>query len=303
VAGSRHATPRAGTRRRLTRRTELALRPSSFQARPVEPAGVAVVTGASRGIGRAVAVELARAGFDVVAAMREPKAAEGLVDEVGETSGSITVQRLDVDDPSTIALPSDLRVLVNNAGIERDYLPVEHVPMDQWRDVFETNVFGLVEVTRRAIPILRANGGGVICSITSSSILVPVPFYAVYRASKAAVSALDDSLRVELAPFGIRVVEIMPGPVESDMLHESDRMPEAAEHDEYRAMADAVYEGRKQIRGQYTPASDAAAAIRAAILDDDGPMRHGCEPMSYGMLELWRSSSDEDVYRAMSGQA
>ena len=223
----------------------LALPRSSFQAPAMEPAGVAVVTGASRGIGRGIAVDLARAGFDVIATMRDPKAGEDLVDEVGEASGSITVQRLDVDDPPSIELPSDLRVLVNNAGIERDYLPVEHVPMDQWRDVFETNVFGLVEVTERAIPVLRANGGGVICNVTSSSILVPVPFYAVYRASKAAVSALDDTLRVELAPFGIRVVEIMPGPVESDMLYDSDRMSEAAEHEEYRAMAEAVYEGRK----------------------------------------------------------
>jgi NAD(P)-dependent dehydrogenase (short-subunit alcohol dehydrogenase family) len=267
----------------------------------MDPSGVAVVTGASRGIGRAVAVDLARAGFDVVATMRDPRAGAGLSDEVGDTTGSIRVQRLDVDDPSSIELPSDLRVLVNNAGIERDYLPVEHVPMDQWRDVFETNVFGLVEVTRRAIPILRANGGGVLCSITSSSILVPVPFYAVYRASKAAISALDDTLRVELAPFGIRVVEIMPGPVESDMLYDSDRMSEAAEHDEYRAMAEAVYEGRKAIRSQYAPALEAAAAIRAAILDDGGPMRYGCEPMSVGLLELWRSSSDETVFASMSG--
>ena len=267
----------------------------------MEPAGVAVVTGASRGIGRAVAVDLARSGFDVVATMRDPEAGAGLADEVGASSGSITVQRLDVDDPASIELPSDLRLLVNNAGIERDYLPVEHVPMDQWRDVFETNVFGLVEVTRRAIPILRANGGGVLCSITSSSILVPVPFYAVYRASKAAVSALNDTLRVELAPLGIRVVEIMPGPVESDMLHDSDRLAEAAEYDEYRVMAEAVYEGRQQIRGQYTPAREAAASIRAAILDDDGPMRHGCEPMSRGLLDMWRSSSDEAVFAAMSG--
>jgi NAD(P)-dependent dehydrogenase (short-subunit alcohol dehydrogenase family) len=267
----------------------------------MEPTGVAVVTGASRGIGRAIAVDLARAGFDVVATMRDPKAGEGLVDEVGATSGSITVERLDVDDPASIALPSDLRLLVNNAGIERDYLPVEHVPMDQWRDVFETNVFGLVEVTRRAIPILRANGGGVLCSITSSSILVPVPFYAVYRASKAAVSALNDTLRVELAPFGIRVVEIMPGPVESDMLRDSDRLAEAAEHEEYRAMAEAVYAGRQAIRGQYTPALEAAAAIRTAILDDGGPMRYGCEPMSVGLLELWRTSSDESVFASMSG--
>jgi NAD(P)-dependent dehydrogenase (short-subunit alcohol dehydrogenase family) len=268
----------------------------------MEPTGVAVVTGASRGIGRAVAVDLARAGFDVVATMRDPSAGKGLEDEVGQTTGSITVQRLDVDEPSTIDLPPDLRVLVNNAGIERDYLPVEHAPMDQWRDVFETNVFGLVEVTRRAIPLLRANGGGVLCSVTSSSILVPAPFYAVYRASKAAVSALNDTLRVELAPFGTRVVEIMPGPVESDMLFDSERIAEGAQFEEYRAVAEAMYEARQQIT-EYTPAAVAAAAIRAAILDDDGPMRYGCEPMSYGLLDLWRSSSDEDIFKVMTGPA
>ena len=269
----------------------------------MEPQGVAVVTGASRGIGRAIAVDLAQAGFDVIATMRDPQAGKGLADEVGETSGSITAQRLDVTDPASIDLPPGLRLLVNNAGIERDYLPLEHTPAEHWRDVFETNVFGLVEVTKRAVPLLRANGGGVICNITSSSILVPVSFYSVYRASKAAVSALDDTLRVEVAPFGIRVVEIMPGPVESDMLFDSERIAEAAQYDDYRAMAEAAYEGRMQITDQYTPAPDAAAAIRAAILDDDGPMRYGCEPMSVGVIEMWRTSSDEQVYAAITGQS
>lgn len=268
----------------------------------MHPQGTAVVTGASRGIGRAIAVDLAQAGFDVVATMRDPDAGKGLVDEVGETTGSITTQRLDVNDPATIDLPDDLRVLVNNAGIERDYLPLEHTPEAHWRDVFDTNVFGLVAVTARAVPLLRANGGGVICNITSSSILVPVPFYAVYRASKAAVSALDDTLRVELAQFGIRVVEIMPGPVESDMLFASERIAEGAQFEEYRAMAEAAYEGRMQITDQYSPAPAAAAMIRAAILDDDGPMRYGCEPMSLGALEMWRSSSDEEIFTAITGQ-
>ncbi len=269
----------------------------------MEPQGTAVVTGASRGIGRAIAVDLAQAGFDVVATMRDPAAGKGLVDEVGETTGSIRVQHLDVTDPAGIELPSGLRVLVNNAGIERDYLPVEHTPMEHWREVFETNVFGLVEVTRRAIPLLRTNGGGVICNITSSSLIAPMPFYAVYRASKSAVSALNDTLRAELAPFGIRVVEIMPGPVESDMWYASERVAEAAAYDEYRAMAEAAYEGRLQVSDQFSPAPAAAAAIRDAILDDDGPMRYGCEPMSVGMIEMWRSSSDEDVFRMMTGQA
>ncbi|HYV60751.1 MAG TPA: SDR family NAD(P)-dependent oxidoreductase, partial [Acidimicrobiia bacterium] len=79
-------------------------------------------------------------------------------------------------------------------------------PLELWREMFETNVFGLVEATRRAIPLMREAGGGVICNMGSSSILAPVPFYAAYRASKAAVSALSETLRAELAPLSIRVV-------------------------------------------------------------------------------------------------
>ena len=85
--------------------------------------GSAVVTGASRGIGRAVALELAARGFDTVATMRDPAAGASMAEEA---EGSLEVRRLDVTDPSTFDLPGDLRVLVNNAGIDVDYLPVEH---------------------------------------------------------------------------------------------------------------------------------------------------------------------------------
>ena len=149
----------------------------------MESAGIAAVTGASRGIGRAIALELARRGFDVVATMRDPAAGAGMSDEAGQADGRLRVQALDVTRPDTVRLPDGLRVLVNNAGVEREHLPVEETPLELWRDMFETNVFGLVEVTKRAIPLVRAAGGGVICNIGSSLILAPVPFYAAYRAS------------------------------------------------------------------------------------------------------------------------
>src|SRR5207253_2387028 len=120
-----------------------------------------------------------------------------------------------------------LRVLVNNAGVESDNLPIEYMPLESWQRLFATNVFGLVEVTKRAVPIMRAAGGGVICNVTSSSTLAPVPFLGTYRASKAAVTALGESLAAEVAQFGIRVIEIMPGPIETSMLAASDR-PAAA---------------------------------------------------------------------------
>src|SRR4051794_28589443 len=109
----------------------------------MQPTGIAVVTGASRGIGRAVAIELAQRGFDAVATMRDPAAGVALVDL------GMRVQRLDVTDPSSIELPQGLRVLVNNAGVESDNLPVEVMSTESWRALFETNVFGLIEVTKR----------------------------------------------------------------------------------------------------------------------------------------------------------
>jgi NAD(P)-dependent dehydrogenase (short-subunit alcohol dehydrogenase family) len=241
----------------------------------------AVVTGASRGIGRAVALELAARGHSVVATMRDPDDGRDLPD-------AITVERLDVTDPATIHLPSTTQIAVNNAGVETDNLPIEHGDVDRhWRYLFEANVFGLVRVTQAAVPILRANGGGVICNLTSSSILAPVPFLGMYRASKAAVAALGESLAAEVAPFGIRVVEILPGPIITDMLRTSERPAAAIDFEEYRAQAEAMWELRRSIIDQYTPAEDAARRIVDAIEEADTPgtvVRRGCDPLSDAML-------------------
>jgi NAD(P)-dependent dehydrogenase (short-subunit alcohol dehydrogenase family) len=268
----------------------------------MEPAGTAAVTGASRGIGRAIALELARRGFDVVATMRDPAAGAGMSDEAAEADGRLRVQALDVTRPDTGRLPDGLRVLVNNAGVEREHLPVEETPLEWWREMFETNVFGLVEVTRRAIPLVRAAGGGVICNIGSSSVLAPVPFYAAYRASKAAVSAFSETLRAELAPQSIRVVEIMPGPVDSDMLRHSQETMVAPAGEPYRAVADHMNASKSMVASMIQPAGDAARLIVDAILDDDGPMRYGCDPMSTGMIDAWRRASDEEMMRGMLEQ-
>jgi NAD(P)-dependent dehydrogenase (short-subunit alcohol dehydrogenase family) len=198
-------------------------------------------------------------------------------------------------------MPDGLRVLVNNAGVECEYLPIEHQPLSQWRTIFETNLFGLLQVTQRAIPKLRAAGGGVVCNITTSSYLAAVPFYGAYRASKVAVSALGESLRAELAPFKIRVVEILPGPIETDMLMGSERMPEAHRFPEYRAMAEHSLRAREGVKPYYTPAPAAAEAIRRAILDDDAPLRNACDPMGATLLEAWRSSTDEELMRRTLG--
>jgi NAD(P)-dependent dehydrogenase (short-subunit alcohol dehydrogenase family) len=260
----------------------------------VDIKGSAVVTGASRGIGRSIAIELADRGFDTTAAMRNP--GDG-ADLAAATAGRLTVVRTDVNDPGTYDLPGDLRVLVNNAGVDSPYLPVEHSDLGDWRSLFETNVFGLVGITKAAIPTLRANHPAVICNISSSSILASVPFYSAYRASKAAVSACCDSLRVELAPSQIRVVEILPGPVDTDMFRQSTGDQAATGFDRYRAMADQAAELRREAADPLVSSpQNAAALIVDAILDDGGPMRYGCDPLSIGLLDLWRQSDDETMF-------
>jgi NAD(P)-dependent dehydrogenase (short-subunit alcohol dehydrogenase family) len=160
-------------------------------------------------------------------------------------------------------------------------------------------VFGLIEITRRAIPALRASGGGVLCNVTSSSLFAPVPFFAPYRGSKAAVSAIGESLRAELAPFGIRVVEVMPGPIDTDMLRHSGEPLEAMAYEEYRPMAERAHQGRLNVGPMITPAPEAARRIVDAILDDDGPLRVGCDELGTGLLDAWRQLDDEQMMRNM----
>jgi NAD(P)-dependent dehydrogenase (short-subunit alcohol dehydrogenase family) len=139
--------------------------------------------------------------------------------------------------------------------------------------------------------------------ITSSSIIAAVPFYSAYRASKAAVSAFCDSLRVEVAPFGIRVVEIMPGPVDTDMFRLSAGDMDAARFPEYRALADIAGELRRaHADPRVVEPAAAASAIVDAIVDPSGPMRYGCDPVSDELIDLWRQSDDETVF-ALTGQS
>lgn len=265
----------------------------------MDAAGGALVTGASRGLGRAIAVALAMRGFDVVATMRDPDAGAALPAAVADGSGTLRVAALDVTDAEGFDVPDGLRVLVNNAGIDGSYLPVEHASLDEWRALFETNVFGLVAVTRAVIPSLRAAGGGVVCNITSSSILAPMPLYAAYRASKAAVSAIGETLRAEVARFGIRVLEILPGPIDTDMLAVSDRIPEAADLPGYAELSAFALAGRRSVADLTTPAAQAAAAVVDAILDDASPLRVGCDDLSVNLLAGWRSQPDEDWIRTL----
>ena len=135
-----------------------------------------------------------------------------------------------------------------------------------------------------------------ICNVTSSSTLAPVPFLGTYRASKAAVTALGESLAAEVAQFGIRVIEIMPGPIETDMLAASDRPPAGGRARRVRATSRSACGRAARASARRTrPPSEAARRIVDAICDDDGPLRYGCDDLSEGMLAGWNGTEQRAV--------
>ena len=165
---------------------------------------LALVTGASTGIGHATAVHLTRLGFHVLAGVRDPAAAPDGTEAL----------RLDVTSESDVAaaaerVGSELDALVNNAGIAVSG-PVEVVPMDEWRRQIEVNLLGQIAVTRALLPaVLRARGR--IVNMSSIGGRVANPLFGPYSASKFALEAVSDALRREVAEHGVRVVSVEPG--------------------------------------------------------------------------------------------
>lgn len=179
-------------------------------------ARVVLVTGSSAGIGAALCREFHRRGCVVAATARNPDALAELASE-----GMLT-ERLDVNDSADIARAVEavaaragrIDVLVNNAGYGL-MGPAVELSDAQLRAQMETNLIAPLAMTRAVAPIMRAHGGGMIVNIGSISGVVPTPFSGAYCASKAALHALSDALRMELSPFRIRVVTVQPGSIQS----------------------------------------------------------------------------------------
>jgi NAD(P)-dependent dehydrogenase (short-subunit alcohol dehydrogenase family) len=173
-----------------------------------------LITGASSGIGEASALRLARAGWRVLAGVRAAADGDRLRAAAGERLEPVTI---DVTEPATIAAVADqlgdapLDGLVNNAGTALA-MPLEFLPLDQLRGQLEVNLVGHVAVTQALLPNLRAARGRIV-NVGSIAGRSALPFLGAYAASKHALEAFTDSLRVELRPFGITVTVIEPGTI------------------------------------------------------------------------------------------
>lgn len=171
-----------------------------------------LITGASSGFGKVIAQKFLDEGWNVAATMRKPDAT------LYPQSDRLKLIQLDVTDQSSVerAIASALEafgaidVLVNNAGIGV-MSAVEFTPDSIVRDVFETNLFGMMRMCRAIAAQMRAQGGGTILNMSSSMALTPMPFMSIYSATKWAIEGFSEALAYELAPFDIAVRVLQPG--------------------------------------------------------------------------------------------
>ena len=209
---------------------------------------VALVTGASSGIGKATALRLAVLGFTVYAAARRVERMSDLADH------GIHVEPLDVTDDGSMVTVVDkivseqgrIDVLVNNAGYG-SYGAVEDVPITEARRQFDVNVFGLARLTQLVLPHMRAQRDGYIVNISSMGGKIWEPLGGWYHAAKFAVEGLSDCLRAEVAEFGIKVVVVEPGSITSEWATISADNLEAISTDTpYRDQAKLIAQGLRK---------------------------------------------------------
>lgn len=220
----------------------------------------ALVTGASSGIGEATVRSLAAAGFEVVAAARRVERCEEVAREVGGRA-----LRLDVADPDSVAelagnVP-ELSVVVNNAGGALGLEPIAEADEEYWRQMYESNVMGVMRVTKALLPALERSGNGHVVVVGSVAGVEVYPGGAGYTAAKHAANAVTRTLRLELLGKQVRVSEVAPGMVETEF--------SLVRFEGDREKADKVYEGTRPLRAEDVADAIAYVVTRPAHVDVD----------------------------------
>ncbi|SEP53268.1 oxidoreductase [Amycolatopsis saalfeldensis] len=260
------------------------------------------ITGTSSGFGRTLAEAALARGERVVATARDVRAVQDL-------AGRALVARLDVTDPASIQAAVDtalaeygrIDVLVNNAG-HGLVGALEELSDEQTREVLETNVFGVLAVTRAVLPHFRARRSGHIVQLSSVGGVVATPGHAIYATSKFALEGMSEALAGEVATLGIRVSIVEPGPFRTDFAGRSMVFSEPI--DDYRETA------AKHIRARFAESSGqqpndparAAEAIFKLVGTEDSPLRLPLGPEAVGAIrkKLEKQLADLEAWEAVA---
>jgi len=248
-----------------------------------------LITGCSTGIGKALATAFKKNGDQVIATARNTDSIADLVSLGCRTAA------LDVNDPGSIAqlmadLDAPIDMLVNNAGIAQ-MGPVADLPLDVLRHQLETNTISPVAMVQATLPLLQQAKNPIIVNIGSVSGILTTPFAGAYCASKAALHALNDALRMELKPLGIQVVNVQPGKIQSALGDNATAGVDAwlNEGSRYWHLKAAIYaRARAQQEGATTAEEFAEAVVKALASDRPDPViRLGNASQMIPFMQRW----------------
>lgn len=246
-----------------------------------------LITGCSSGFGLETAKLFLDRGWNVVATMRTPHA------ELLPPSARLRVLPLDVTNSDSIAqvvkMAPPIDVLVNNAGFGAP-APVELTAAETAQALFQTNTIGTLAMCQAVLPQFRERRSGVIINVTSSVTLKRLPIVGVYRASKAAVNALTESLAVEVSPFGIRVHLVLPGRSPETRFGDNARPHlRGLDNPDYAPLIERFIASARDSTAPVTHAADVAKAIWRAATDPSTPFRlpAGAD------AEAWMADADQ----------
>ena len=260
---------------------------------------VAVVTGASSGIGFETALALAREGYHTYATMRDTTKSDK-IKELGEKDGlKISVLELDVDNDDSVKVAikkildekQRIDVLVNNAGWGL-WGCVEDVSVDEFKTQFETNFFSVIRLIQEVGPTMRKQGSGKIINISSVAGRIGFPASPAYISSKFALEGLSESLRLEMAPFGVDVIIIEPGVIKTNFLNPVKLAKKSESDTAYRDITTKVVSGVKMMAEMGTPPKEVADTIVKSINDDKSLPRYIVGNDASMFLEAKKSKTD-----------
>ena len=266
-----------------------------------------LITGASTGIGRATAIYFHEKGWNVIATMRTPEKEEELAKLDDVWVAKLDVTRLDTITETVIKgieKFGKIDVLVNNAGYGA-YGPLESFPRENIIRQFNTNVIGLLDVTKAVLPHFRSNKDGVLINISSVGGKLTFPFGALYHGTKFAVEGITESLVYELEKIGAKAKIVEPGTIATDFAGRSFDYQIDESIPEYKKMGDILVQGIAAIQSDPNRASqpiDVAEVIYTAATDGSNQIRYTAGKDADMFLSSRQGVSDEDFIAGVKQQ-
>jgi NAD(P)-dependent dehydrogenase (short-subunit alcohol dehydrogenase family) len=256
-----------------------------------------LITGTSKGIGLVTALTLARAGHAVYATLRSETRAAELNEECAQANLPVSFSVMDVDSDESVLAAIDaiykaagpIDVLVNNAGIERNG-SIEELPLAAFREVMETNYFGVLRCTKAVLPHMRARRSGCIINISSVAGRVSTSPLGPYAATKYAIEAISEALAQEMKAFNVRVAIVEPGIIDTPMANGIGLPMPTSRYPQQRRMAN-YFAARLR---QGTDPMVVAEKIQSIIESGTWILRHPVGPGAESSIEGRNATSDED---------